>query len=462
MLKHGNFITLQDMNEEEQLKKLQEELDALKKEFQHQYQSIIRLQETVNQMSGREVKLTTVKAHQPLSLENFIGLKLIHFVGIIVLVTGLSIGVKYAIDRELISEGLRIGLAYAAGLLLYLLSWKLRKNYVLFSAILLSGAMASLYFTTYAAFVYYGMLSFAVAFLVMAALTVYTVFEAIRYGRQEIAFLGLIGAYAIPFLISQNAERADLFFLYITVINLGVVFLSLRKKWKTIASVAQAITWVLFLAWAVTRYETSQQATGIIFMLVFFLVFVFSIVGPRILYQQKLLENDSYAIVLNNVALFIAAQSVIGGLKDADDMIALISFCMSAFVALQSFIVYRVWKDEMLTVRILALLALALFVFFIVVNWDGFTVTFLWLLTAVLLFAWGFRIRSVQARMAAMLLMGLTLGKLLVVDSIQFTTIQKVIAYLVLGVLLLVVSFFYQKFKGQIFGKEEDPDGINR
>ena len=132
---------------------------------------------------------------------------------------------------------------------------------------------------------------------------------------------------------------------------------------------------------------------------------------------------------------------------------------MSVFVCLQAFVIYRVWKDEIITVRILALLSLALFVFFIVVNWDGFTVTFLWLLTAVILFGWGFSIRSVQARMAAMLLMGLTLAKLLVVDSIHFTTIKKVIAYLVLGVLLLIVSFFYQKFKAQIFGKDDDLGG---
>ncbi len=447
------------MNEEEQVRKLQEELDALKKEFQQQYQSILRLQETINKLGGREVKLTTVRERQPFSLENFIGLKIIHFIGIIVLVTGLSIGVKYAIDKELISEGLRIGLAYVAGLLLYFLSWRLKNNYTLFSAILLSGAMASLYFTTYAAFVYYGMFSFALAFLIMTALTVYTVLEAIRYNRQEIAFLGLIGAYAIPFLISQNSERADLFFLYITLINLGVIFLSLRKKWKTIASVAQAITWVLFLAWAITRYDESQQATGIVFMLVFFLVFVFSIIGSRILYKQKLLVNDSYALVLNNVALFIAALSIIGLLKHSDNLVAVISFCMSVFTGLQTFVLYKVWKDEVLTVRVLSLLSLALFVFFIVVNWDGFTVTFLWLLTAVILFAWGFRVRSVQARMAAMLLMGLTLAKLLVVDSIHFTTIQKVIAYLVLGVLLLVVSFFYQKFKAQIFGKDDNPGG---
>ncbi|MGZ5222407.1 MAG: DUF2339 domain-containing protein, partial [Chitinophagaceae bacterium] len=255
MLKHGNFITLQAMNDEEQLKKLQAELDALKNQLQRQYSTIMQLQDTIDRMGGKEVKIVARREKQPFSLENFIGLKIIHFIGIIVLVTGLSIGVKYAIDRELISEGLRIGLAYSAGLLLYFLSVRLKKNYILFSAILLSGALASLYFTTYAAFVYYGMFSFAMAFVIMISLTIYTVIEAIRYNRQEIALLGLIGAYAIPFLISQNSERADLFFLYITLINLGVIFLCIRKKWKTIGSVAQGLTWVLFLAWAITRYD---------------------------------------------------------------------------------------------------------------------------------------------------------------------------------------------------------------
>src|SRR4030095_9592597 len=119
------------------------------------------------------------------------GLRIVHLVGIVVLVIGLSIGVKYAIDRELISEAARIVLASLVGITLYILSWRLRKKYQLFSAILFSGAMASLYFTTYAAFVYYGFFPFAITFPLMVGLTVYTAFESIRYDRQEIAALGM-------------------------------------------------------------------------------------------------------------------------------------------------------------------------------------------------------------------------------------------------------------------------------
>lgn len=443
------------MNDQDKIKAIQQELGELQQQLQKQDQKLFLLQQKLNELTGTEVRARkTVMPDRKWSLENFIGLKIIHFIGIIVLVIGLSIGVKYAIDRELISEGMRIILAYAAGLVLYFLSVRLKSKYIVFSAILLSGAMASLYFTTYSAHVYYQMFSFSLAFIVMIVLTVYTVYEAIRYGRQEITLLGLVGAYAIPFLISRNAERADLFFLYISLINLAIVFLCILKKWKTVGSVTQAITWILFIAWAGTRFKPEQQWTGFLFMLYFFLAFHFVVLAFRFIYRQKLLVNDTYSLVLNNVALYISAAFIFGMLNNEDDHLAIVTFVISLFIALQAYLINHFWKDEIITAKMLSLLSVSLFVFFVALNWDGFTVTFLWLFTAILIFIWGFRVRSVQARLTAMVLIGLTLAKLLVVDSSAFSTIQKVIAYLVLGVLLLVVSFFYQKFRKQLFNEE--------
>lgn len=72
------------------------------------------------------------------SIEQFIGLKLLNFIGIIVLLIGIVIGVKFAVDKNLISPLLRILLAYAAGALLLTLSILLQKKYEAFSAVLFS------------------------------------------------------------------------------------------------------------------------------------------------------------------------------------------------------------------------------------------------------------------------------------------------------------------------------------
>jgi uncharacterized membrane protein len=453
------FLPILAMMKEDEIRQLQIELEQLNKELYSQREKILQLQKRIAQLTNSEIQTALqpgkARAAEKFSLENFIGLRLINFIGIIVLVIGLSIGVKYAIDENLISEGMRISLAYAAGLVLYFLSLRLRKKYTLFSAILFSGGMASLYFTTYAANVYYNMFSFALAFAIMIALTVYTVYEAIRYSRQEIALLGLVGAYGIPFLISKNADRADLFFLYISLINLGVIYLSVKKYWRTVGLVAQTITWILFIGWAATKHDPKFKFIAASFMIFFFLVFLFAVLSYKLFQKRSLQINDAYQLLVNNIALYIAALFQFGFSEKASSSdLAIITLIVSAVVALQAILFYQYWKEEIFSTRLASSLALTLFVMFIAFNWDGFTVTFLWLLTAVIVFAWGFRMRSVRARMAGIILIGVTLGKLLALDSLTFTTVQKVIAYLVLGVLLLIVSFFYQKFKQQLFSDD--------
>jgi len=441
------------MNEQEEIKQLQEEMLSLHKEMKVQQQQLELMYKRLIELNKGNAAF---KNHDPLvpkkpfSAENFIGLRLIHLVGIIVLVIGLSIGVKYAIDRDFISEAARIFLAYGAGATLLILSVRLRKNYEAFSAILFSGAMASLYFTTYAAFVYYNMIPSAVAFIIMVLLTFYTVIKAISYNKQEIALLGLTGAYGIPFLISQNADRADLFFLYITIINCGVVYLSMRKQWKLLSRITQTITWILFIGWASVRYQPDQKTIGVIFLFIFFILFSISILGRKILYKEKLLQQDAHQYLINNVAFYIAAILIFAH-DMANQQLAAVSGFTGFFVGAQVLALSYFMDEEKNLKNILISLALLLIMFFVAFQWKGITVTLLWLFMAVIVFASGIFYKSIALRMAGMSVIGLTLLKLILFDSMSFGTIQKVIAYLIVGVLLLVVSFYYQKFKEKLF-----------
>ena len=85
------------------------------------------------------------------NIEKIIGENLISKIGIAILVLGVAIGTKYAIEHELISPLTRIILGYLVGLGLLGFAMKLKKKYDNFSAVLLSGAMAILYFITFAA-----------------------------------------------------------------------------------------------------------------------------------------------------------------------------------------------------------------------------------------------------------------------------------------------------------------------
>jgi uncharacterized membrane protein len=448
------------MEQKDEIEQLKSELVQLNQQLKAQQQTIQDLYRRLMQLSNSSDPLPSPQPAKVTSLlggsyENFIGLRLIHLVGIVVLVIGLSIGVKYAIDRNLISEAMRIGLAYGAGVALFVLSLRLRRQYEAFSAILFSGAMASLYFTTYGAYVYYAMMPFALTFVLMIGFTVFTVYQALSYNRKEIALLGLVGAYAIPFLISKNTDQPALFFLYITLINSAVVFLVIKRGWRLVGAVAQGITWLLFLGWASMQYIEKHQWVGVVFLTVFFILFAFNTLADRILHRQPLREHERWQLLLNNVAAYLGALFVLARSFESD-AIAAVTLVLSLFMAVQSYALHFLWGEEK-TRNSIALLSLVLFVIFIAFQWEGLTVTLLWLLTAVVLFVYGIYWKSVWGRMVAVGLMGLTLLKLVAFDSLTFTTVQKVISYLVLGVLLLVVSYFYQKYRTRLFQQNDNP-----
>ncbi len=446
------------MSEAEKIKKLEEELEQVSQQLAVQQVIINRLKMELRLLSPTAaVTDATPLPPKPAplshlvkqgSLENLIGLRLIHLIGIIVLVIGLSLGVKYAIDANLISEKMRILLAYLAGALLLFFAFRLRKAFGGFSAILFSGGMASVYFTTYAAFVYYGLFSFTATYALMVLFTFYTVYEAIRFDRQEIALLGMIGAYGIPFLISPNRGNPELLFLYIAIINTGIVAISLRRSWVTMGRLAQAITWVLFIGWLLVQESAQLKGTGLLFMSVFFLQFFANAASPKILRKERLSKAHTWQLFTNNVAVSLSALYVFGYSYE-NSTLAAIAFCLSLFVALQAFLFH--YGQEAHTRNVMAWLSLSFFVLFIGFQWTGIIVTLLWLATAVVVFVLGVRRKSNPIRMTGITLMGVTLLKLVLLDSLTFSTIQKVIAYLVLGVLLLLVSFFYQKYKQQLF-----------
>lgn len=443
------------MDAQNEIRELQRQAEELAADMEKHRRRLFELEERLRQLTGtgpvaapKPVQAAPVPDSSSGSLENFIGLRVIHLIGIIVLVIGISIGVKYAIDRNLVSEALRIVLAYSAGLLLCFLSIRLRRGYAGFSAILFSGGMASLYFTTYAAFVYYAMMSFGAAFAVMALLTFITTARALQYDRQEIALLGLVGAYAIPFLISSNSDRAELFFLYILLINTGVLFLSYKRQWKPVGRVAQGITWLLFLGWSSIRFTPALTGTATLFMSLFFLLFMASAFAGKVLKKSLLTPNDVHQIWLNNLAYYAGLLFVFAPAYEGGDL-ASVTGLFSAFTALQTGIYFSLNREEKYLRIVHLVFALVLAVLFVVFEWEGLTVTLLWLLMAVLIFAWGVGVRSVALRVSGIGLIGLTLLKLLLFDSGSFSPVQKIIAYISLGVLLLVLSFLYQKFKGE-------------
>lgn len=263
--------------------------------------------------SPKNDSTTATAAERNTALERFIGENLISKIGIIVLIIGVAIGAKYAIDRELISPAMRIAIGYAFGFGLLGLALWLKPKYLNFSAVLMSGAVAVLYFITFFAYNLYGLIPQPLAFGLMICVTAFAVAMAILYSRQVIAHLGLVGAYAIPFLLSSNSGNYAGLFGYIAVINVGILAISVKRYWKALFYTTFVSTWLIFAAWYLDAYQPERHfELGFVVLTGFFAIFYATFLAYKLIAEESMaLEN--VALVLSNSFVFFGFGLVMLG-----------------------------------------------------------------------------------------------------------------------------------------------------
>lgn len=400
-----------------------------------------------------EEKLLPVSNQKTFSIEQFIGLKLLNFAGIIVLLIGIAIGIKFAIDRDLISPLLRIILAYAAAGTLLSFSLFLRKKYAAFSAVLFSGAMATFYFTTYGAFDFYSFFARPFTFSAMVLLTIFTVWGSLRENRQEIAVLALVGAYGIPFLVGGNTGNITALFSYLFIINSGILFLSFRKEWNWLKFLSFITSWLILISWLVIKYDYSWYNTGLLFAILFFIQFTCTICGFHILRKKELQAGD---YLFTGALSFFLYSSILLLYKGIGTVLifSTITLMTTLLHAVLATVVYFMLKAYRTLSLFYAFAALVFLILFIPIRFEGITVSFLWIVLAVLLFIAGLWLKTRSLRFLSIGLFAITLMKLVALDSLHFSSVEKVITYISIGIVLLVISFLYQKYKGLLFGKD--------
>lgn len=317
--------------------------------------------------------------------EAFIGGNVLSKIGIAALVIGLAIFVKFAFDNDLIGPWGRIVLGWGAGAGLVGLAAWLRKTYPAYSTVLLSGGLATAYFSTYAAFQFYHLLPLPVTFGLMVALTGATVWQATRYNVEWIALFGLVGAYAVPLLLGGNGAAWGLF-SYLSVINAGVLYLSFRRDWYGLNGAAFVVTWVIFLVF----YFTGLDRIGYRATVLGFGALLFGMMHANLLARPFLRQTDgrpvvALALVLNALAFYGPGADVLPA--------AFLSPYRSGFTlgnalihAVVAFTLHRRGLGNTLVFSVAQGLALVFLIGFVPVQFDGAWIPSLWAVGAAVLY----------------------------------------------------------------------------
>lgn len=354
----------------------------------------------------RRPPLTTIPAHTPRfdiwkkiaasDLEKFIGENLISKIGIAVLVIGVGLGTKYAIDRDLISPLARIILGYLLGAGLLTLGLRTREKYADFSAILVSGAMAVFYLITFAAFNFYRLIPQGLAFGLMVLFTSFTVFASYHYSRQWIALIALVGGYSVPFLLSQGTGNVTILFGYMFLLNSGILAVSVRKYWQVLYITAFVLTWTIMISWLINEYFFANHfAIAMVFSGLFFLLFYAVFLLNKLLEKKTFGPLDVIFLLLNSFIFFGIGFYLIDENPETGRFAGLFTLLNALIHFVVALNVYRMQLADRNLFFLVSGLVLVFITLAVPVQFDGGWVTLTWAAEAALLF-WIGRIQRVS------------------------------------------------------------------
>lgn len=323
-----------------------------------------------------------VEEKKKVDYEKYIGENLFGKIGILVLVVGMGLFVKYAIDKDWINEIFRTVLGFVVGGGLLFLSQRLKNTYRTFSSLLAGGAFAIFYVTVGIAYHYYGLFSQTAAFIILVVLTVFMSLLSALYDRRELAVIALIGGFIAPFLVSNGMGNYLVLLTYMTILNMGMFGLSLYKKWGELPLICFVATYVIMLGYSLVADLDIARSTQLVHMLLFsilyYLIFLLPVVSILRTDNRKMNQPLMIVVVLNNFFFLYFALWYLKDLQLAYNLKGAVTLFIALVNACIAFVIRSRQSDAGFLFTALIGMALAFVSITIPIQLDGTFITLLW------------------------------------------------------------------------------------
>lgn len=194
------------------------------------------------------------------NLEKLVGENLFSKIGILALVIGIGFFVKFAIDNNWVNEVGRTVIGLIAGFGLWGIAYFLRDKYRSFSSVLAGGGFAVCFVTVAVAYNFYRLCSSGVAFGTFVALTAFMIFISLRFDRRELSTIGFLGGFVAPFLSVGETSSCLMLFGYVTVLNVGMAFVTVIRRWWELSAVGCLLTWIVVIIYLLSEPATATDS----------------------------------------------------------------------------------------------------------------------------------------------------------------------------------------------------------
>jgi len=194
-------------------------------------------------------------------------------VGVLVLLVGVSLLAKWAVDHSLFPIEARLASSSLIGLALTAVGYRLREVRPGFGTTLQGGGVAALYLVVFFALRIFELVPAGLAFALFVAIAVASGALAVLQRSQPLIFIGSLGGFLAPIIASSGHGDHVVLFGYYLVLNVGIAAVAWWHSWRALNLLAFVSTYGVATVWGVLRYRPEHFPTTEPFLLAYMLLF---------------------------------------------------------------------------------------------------------------------------------------------------------------------------------------------
>ncbi|MVN90471.1 DUF2339 domain-containing protein [Mucilaginibacter aquatilis] len=353
-------------------------------------------------------------------LEKFIGENLINKIGIAILVLAIGYFVKYAIDNNWVGPVGRVGIGVLCGAILVGIAHRLRNTFKSFSSVLVGGGLAVFYFTITLAYHQFHLFNQTAAFIILIIITVFAVVLSLLYNRQELAVIALVGGLASPFMVSNGSGNYHALFIYLIILNAGLLAIAYYKLWRILNIVSFALT-VIICSAVLLAMPATVYVAAFWYCTVLYLMF-FAINVANNIKENKAFIGVDFSILLINTSLYFAAGLYLLTAMQHAELRGLFSASLAVMNLALSFILFKLRKTDSNVLYLLIGITLTFISLTAPIQLHGHYITMFWAAETVLLY-WLYLKSGIKLmRLTSIILWGAMLISLLLDWSLLYSS----------------------------------------
>lgn len=375
--------------------------------------------------------------------------------GILAIMLAVAFFLKWSIDNRLIGELGRVVIGAITGLgFLGAGEYFQRRQFSVYGQGFSGGGIGILYFSIYAAFLFYHLIPQEMAFALMVLITLAASLLAVRYDSKAIGIIGIVGGFATPFLLSTGAGNRAVLYTYVAILDGGVLLVAYYKKWPFFNYLTFFLTYISFIAGLFSiktpYYLRDFDTLSFSFLTLFFLIYFGISLMRHLIGKDRFLLSDTSLILMNAVAYFALSYSLL--IRHIPDWIGFWAVLLGLLYLAIGWTIYRRFPETKNQSLTLLAIAAGFITIAVPLQLGGYWIAMAWAAEAVILFYLTIKINPAKVPAPALIVLALAIMALFAEpfeirgDEFLIFLNQGAVAYLAVIAAMALILRLYQPY----------------